>query len=89
MPSANKALADLLDEIDRLVQEIPAFVAVGDGTAISNFRLVRLRDAKDAMDRASGRKALRRHASRALPEESRASVTHRLAVVDSPRPDGT
>ncbi len=67
----------LLREIDRVIDEMPHVLDVsGDSTRISNYALIRLRDAKHAIDRAlgvdkgpgSGHGRVPHHASRAIPE---------------------
>lgn len=74
-PFLTKAYDDLAREIEAILQIVnesrdrfgePRLLSVGDQTAISNFNLIRLRDAKYALDRALGVDKPRRHAGSAL-----------------------
>lgn len=58
----------LLGEIERVLREVPYLLRVGDATEISNYALIRLRDVRNAIDRARGSRVVP-DASRSAPEE--------------------
>lgn len=72
-----KRLDTLLAAVDRVIAEMPQLLGTGDQTYISNYGLIRMRDAKHAIDREREPELphlrFTRHASRSEPEKTGAN----------------